>query len=178
MHTNLASTVLGTSIVFATDEWFAAADNLLKTEEPVWKEDLFTEYGKWMDGWESRRRRTEGNDWCIIKLGIPGIVNTIEVDTKYFSGNFSPGIIVRGTYMPNEPEALATLRARRQADLEARPGGRMGTRATEEEFALVNTVASADWPTLVPLSPLPAGIPGSSVVSFTVSWNRFNKMTC
>ena len=103
MHTNLASSVLGTSVVFATDEWFAVAENMLKTEDAVWKEDVFTTYGKWMDGWESRRRRTEGNDWCIIKLGIPGIVNTIEVDTLHFSGNFSPGIIVRGTYFPNEP---------------------------------------------------------------------------
>ena len=103
MHTNLASTVLGSKIVFVTDEWFAPAENLLSAEEPVWKEGAFTTYGKWMDGWESRRRRTEGNDWCIIKLGIPGIVNTIEVDTLHFSGNFSPGVIIRGAYLANEP---------------------------------------------------------------------------
>ena len=103
MQTNLASTVLGTEIVFATDEWFAVAENLLKTEAPVFKPDLFTEYGKWMDGWESRRKRTEGNDWCVIKLDIPGIIHSIEVDTRHFTGNYVPACVIRGAYLPQEP---------------------------------------------------------------------------
>lgn len=48
--------------------------------DAVWKADDYTPFGKWMDGWESRRRRTEGHDWCIVKLGIPGIIKAIEVE--------------------------------------------------------------------------------------------------
>ena len=55
-----------------TDEWFATASNMLKAEEPEWKEEAFTPHGKWMDGWETRRKRIAGHDWCLIKLGLPG----------------------------------------------------------------------------------------------------------
>ena len=66
---NLASSQLGTEIVFASDEWFAEAPNMLQDAPAVFDENTFTEYGKEMDGWESRRRRTEGHDWCIIDTG-------------------------------------------------------------------------------------------------------------
>ena len=46
--------------------------------------------GKWMDGWETRRKRIPGHDWCIIKLGLPGRVCGIELDTSFFTGNFAP----------------------------------------------------------------------------------------
>lgn len=78
-YPNLASTLLGANILFATDEWFAAAENCISDEAPVWDEHKFTPFGKWMDGWESRRRRTEGHDWCIIELGLPGTISVIEV---------------------------------------------------------------------------------------------------
>ena len=67
------------------------------------------------------------------------------------------------------------MRAKRQADIDTRPDGRMGMAASEEEFALVNSVATHDWPVLVPLSPLSAGIPGSSVTTFHVSLRRGGK---
>ena len=43
-----------------------------------------------MDGWETRRKRIPGHDWCIIKLGIPGVIKGIDIDTAYFTGNFPP----------------------------------------------------------------------------------------
>ncbi len=85
---NLASAQLGTQIVFATDEWFSEAPNMLQDSPPRFDENAYTEYGKEMDGWECRRRRTEGNDWAVIKLGLSGFVDTIEVDTRWFTGNF------------------------------------------------------------------------------------------
>jgi allantoicase len=84
-------------------EWFAAAENMLKDSEPVWKEEAFTTYGKWMDGWESRRRRTEGHDWAIVKLGMPGIIHRIDVDTAYFTGNFSPMVQIQSTFLNESP---------------------------------------------------------------------------
>jgi len=65
---NLASEKLGSKILFATDDWFAIAENLLKDSEPEWREGAFTSFGKWMDGWETRRKRRPGHDWCIVKL--------------------------------------------------------------------------------------------------------------
>ena len=79
---NLASPQLNTRIIFATDEWFAEAPNMLKDEPAIFDENTFTEYGKEMDGWESRRRRTEGHDWSIIQLGTPGIIEAIEILDK------------------------------------------------------------------------------------------------
>ena len=60
---------VGGKIIFATDDWFASAENMLKADEAVFKAEEFTEYGKWMDGWETRRKRIPGNDWCIVQLG-------------------------------------------------------------------------------------------------------------
>ena len=79
------------------------AENLLKSDEPVWDETKFTVYGKWMDGWESRRKRTEGYDWCIIKLNIPGDVHSFEIDTCHFTGNYSPMVSVQACYLDQDP---------------------------------------------------------------------------
>ena len=86
---NLSCATLGTKIIFATDDWFAEAENLLVAEPAVWQEG-FTEQGKWMDGWETRRKRIPGHDWCIIQLGLPGTIFGVELDTSYFTGNFAP----------------------------------------------------------------------------------------
>lgn len=85
---DLASVRLGGVVVGANDEFFAPKENLLSASEPVWLEGKYTERGKWMDGWETRRRRSPGYDWCFIKLGLPGVVQGIVVDTSYFTGNF------------------------------------------------------------------------------------------
>lgn len=85
---DLASERLGGAALFASDEFFAPKENLLKVSAPVFIEGKYTELGKWMDGWESRRRRTPGFDSCIIQLGLPGIVRGVVVDTSHFKGNY------------------------------------------------------------------------------------------
>src|SRR5260221_3746421 len=85
---DLASARLGGQAVAASDEFFAGKENLLKPEPAVFIPDEYTDRGKWMDGWETRRRRTPGHDWCIVKLGLPGIVHSLVVDTAFFRGNF------------------------------------------------------------------------------------------
>jgi allantoicase len=85
---DLASARLGGAVVAANDEFFAGKDNLIKPEAPVFAADKYTDRGKWMDGWETRRRRTPGHDWCIVKLGLPGVIHTFVVDTAFFTGNY------------------------------------------------------------------------------------------
>ena len=85
---DLASERLGGSVLFATDDFFAEKENLLKQAAPVWKEHEYTDRGKWMDGWESRRKRTPGHDHAIVRLGAPGVIRAIVVDTSFFRGNF------------------------------------------------------------------------------------------
>lgn len=85
---NLASARLGAAALAANDEFFAPKDNLIKPEPPVFIADRYTDRGKWMDGWETRRRRTPGHDWCIVKLGLAGVIRSIVVDTSFFRGNY------------------------------------------------------------------------------------------
>lgn len=87
---------LGTRVVAASDEFFGAKERLIDFPEPVFVPDKYDDHGKWMDGWESRRRRTPGHDWCIVKLGIPGRVHGLDIDTRHFTGNFPPEASVDG----------------------------------------------------------------------------------
>jgi allantoicase len=86
--TDLASARLGGVALVANDDFFAPKENLLRPEKPVWREHEYTARGKWMDGWETRRRRTPGHDWCILRLGVPGIPRGVVVDTSFFRGNY------------------------------------------------------------------------------------------
>ncbi|HEY6844394.1 MAG TPA: allantoicase [Thermoanaerobaculia bacterium] len=85
---DLASERLGGSVLYATDDFFAPKENLLKSSKPVWKEHEYTDRGKWMDGWESRRKRTAGHDFAIVRLGVAGVIKGVLVDTAFFRGNF------------------------------------------------------------------------------------------
>jgi allantoicase len=85
---DLASERFGGRAVVTNDDFFAPKENLLKRSAPVFIPDKYTDRGKWMDGWESRRRRTPGHDWCIVELGLPGILRSVVVDTAFFRGNF------------------------------------------------------------------------------------------
>ncbi len=87
-YIDLAAERLGGRALAANDEFFAPKENLLKASAPIWIPDKYTDLGKWMDGWETRRRRTPGYDWCIVKLGLPGIVHGVVVDTSFFKGNY------------------------------------------------------------------------------------------
>jgi allantoicase len=85
---DLASERLGGRAIDANDEFFAPKENLLKEAKPAFIEGKYTARGKWMDGWETRRRRTPGHDWCIVRLGLPGIIRGVVVDTSFFKGNY------------------------------------------------------------------------------------------
>lgn len=89
---DLASEKLGGAVLYANDDFFARKENLIRASEAVWKEGLYTDDGKWMDGWETRRRRSprleEKFDWCIIRLGMPGEIKGVVVDTAFFRGNY------------------------------------------------------------------------------------------
>jgi allantoicase len=85
---DLASEKLGGAVLVANDEFFAPKENLLKPTAPIFIEGKYTDLGKWMDGWETCRRRTPGYDWCILRLGLPGIIRGVVVDTSFFRGNY------------------------------------------------------------------------------------------
>ncbi|WP_437851187.1 allantoicase [Sorangium sp. So ce363] len=85
---DLASERLGGAVLAANDEFFAPKENLLKAGKAVFLEHEYTDRGKWMDGWETRRRRTPGFDWCLVRLGLPGILRGVIVDTAFFRGNY------------------------------------------------------------------------------------------
>jgi allantoicase len=85
---------LGSQVTFATDEFFAAKERLIDPKDPVFIDDKYDDHGKWMDGWESRRKRIPGNDHCIIRLGVPGIVHGLNIDTSFFTGNFPPRVSI------------------------------------------------------------------------------------
>lgn len=85
--TDLASDVTGAFVLFATDDYFAEKENLLRPNAPVWIADKYTDKGKWMDGWESSRKREPGHDHAILRLGMPGAIHGILADTTHFKGN-------------------------------------------------------------------------------------------
>jgi allantoicase len=93
---DLAVERLGGRVLEANDDFFAPKENLLKESSPVFIEGKYTSRGKWMDGWETRRRRTPGYDWCILRLGLPGVVHGIVVDTSFFTGNYPERFSLEG----------------------------------------------------------------------------------
>lgn len=111
-YIDLAAERLGGRVLAANDEFFAPKENLLKASAPVWIEEKYTDAGKWMDGWETRRRRTPGYDWCIVKLGLPGVIRGLVVDTSYFKGNFPEHCELEACALNGEP-GLAQLEDRK-----------------------------------------------------------------
>ncbi|MGB5561029.1 MAG: allantoicase [Sedimenticolaceae bacterium] len=99
--TNLADSRLGAKAVFTTDDWFGPGERLLEPHDPVFYPGRFDERGQWMDGWETRRRRTSGNDYAIIRLGYPGTLAGIDIDTSHFTGNYPPAASIEACYCPN-----------------------------------------------------------------------------
>ena len=107
---DLAAERLGGTVIAANDEFFAPKEALLKPRDAEWREGEYTERGKWMDGWETRRRREPGFDWAIVKLGLPGVVRGVVVDTSYFRGNFPERASIDGCSLDGTP-GLAELQA-------------------------------------------------------------------
>ncbi|KAJ3128375.1 hypothetical protein HK098_004622 [Nowakowskiella sp. JEL0407] len=167
---DLANSSYGGKVLFATDDFFSVAENMISPSDPVWNEE-YTEFGKLlslqfrnftlctnaillilryrqMDGWETRRKRTEGHDWCIIKLGLPGKIVGFDVDTAYFTGNHSPRISIQGLSSDKELKLLP-----RRSE--------MGTKATDEELKSALLLKSDQWKELLPIKKLNPGYPES-----------------
>ncbi len=100
---NLADPRYGTKIIFKTDDFFASANRILKTNPPIFKEGVFDKHGKWMDGWETRRRRRKGFDYLIIKIGKPGKIFNVDIDTSYFNGNQPTHASLQACYSNKKP---------------------------------------------------------------------------
>ena len=99
---DLAAERLGGAVLLANDEFFAPKEGLLKPGAPEWHAGEYTERGKWMDGWETRRHSTTF-DWCIIRLGAPGIVRGVVVDTSFFTGNYPEHCSIEACTVPGTP---------------------------------------------------------------------------
>lgn len=89
-YTNLADPRLGAQVVACSDEFFAPRERLLSPDEPVFIVGKYDDHGKWMDGWETRRKRGPGNDWCVLRLARPGRIFGVDIDTRHFTGNYPP----------------------------------------------------------------------------------------
>ena len=100
---NLASPKLGAEVIYATDEFFASKERLIQDSEPKFIPDKYDNHGKWMDGWETRRRRDGGFDYCIIMLKARSTVYGVNIDTRYFTGNHPPHASIDGTLSENNP---------------------------------------------------------------------------
>jgi len=139
---DLESERLGGKALVASDEFFAPKENLLKPGRGIFIPEKFTDRGKWMDGWETRRKRTSGYDWCIIKLGVPGILRGVDIDTNHFLGN-NP--------------AYASI------DACAAPGSSSGAKLAGK---------SAGWVEILPRYPLKPGAQNLFAVSSSELWTH------
>jgi allantoicase len=108
---DLASRSLGGSVVYANDELFAERENLIKPEAPSYSTYTFGHKGQVYDGWETRRRREPGHDAAIVRLGVPGIVRGVVVDTAFFKGNYPPAVSVEGAAVEGYPSPAELLDA-------------------------------------------------------------------
>jgi allantoicase len=88
--TDLAAEKLGGKVPLCSDDFFAEKENLINPGRGIFIADKYTDRGKWMDGWESRRKRTPGHDWCIIQLATSGKIHGVDIDTNHFLGNHPP----------------------------------------------------------------------------------------
>ena len=100
---DLAVRSLGGGVVAANDELFAERENLVKPEAPSYQTYTFGHKGQVYDGWETRRRREPGHDWAIVRLGLPGVVRGVVVDTAFFKGNYPPEVSVEGASVEGYP---------------------------------------------------------------------------
>jgi allantoicase len=104
---NLASPRLGSKTIGVSDDFFAPAKRMLQDGPAVFIPDKYDSHGKWMDGWESRRRRSGGHDWCIVKLGVKGVIRGVDIDTSHFTGNYPPAASIEACLSEKPPGAKA-----------------------------------------------------------------------
>ena len=102
---NLASAELGAAVLAVSDEWFAPAQRMLAPSDPIFVVGKFDDHGKWMDGWETRRKRVQGYDYAVVKLGLKGRIHGVDIDTSHFTGNFPPAAAVEACVCTGQPDA-------------------------------------------------------------------------
>ncbi|TQS43541.1 allantoicase [Cryptosporangium phraense] len=101
---DLAARAFGGAVVAANDETFAEKENLIRPDAPLFRPATFGHKGQVYDGWETRRRRSPGHDWVIVRLGAPGIVREVVVDTAHFTGNYPEECWLEGLYVDGYPD--------------------------------------------------------------------------
>lgn len=157
-YDNLASASRGAKVLFATDDWFAVAENLLQDGPPIFVDGLYCDQGKVLDGWETRRRRQAGYDWCLIQLSQRAEVHALELDTAHFTGNNTPNISLE----------ICDLTASELSDLASKlpnaferllHGGVQGTGRLPSEVATAREAVGTIgiWNDLLPTTPLLPG---------------------
>ena len=157
-YTNLASSIGGAKVLFATDDWFATAETLLDDGPAIFDPDAFCEQGKVLDGWETRRRRQAGHDWCLIKLSKRAEIYALELDTAHFTGNNVPEISLEICDM--NASDLSKMVAKLPGAYERLlHGGVQGMGRLPEEVAAASEVVSnsGKWRELLPATPLAPG---------------------
>ncbi|MEY2342531.1 allantoicase [Acidithiobacillus sp. IBUN Pt1247-S3] len=102
---NVADSSLGAAVVEVTDEFFGRCENLIAHAPPKFDPDLYDDHGKVVDGWETRRRRGPGHDYCEVKLAALTSIKFVEVDTRFFTGNSPRGIMIEGNMFGSEVNA-------------------------------------------------------------------------
>ena len=108
-HVNLADARLGADALAASDDFFAAKERMLNPAPATFVPGKYDANGKWMDGWESRRKRGPGHDWCIVRLARPGRIAGFDLDTSHFTGNFPPAASVEGADLASgDPDGATT----------------------------------------------------------------------
>ncbi|XP_028043974.1 allantoicase-like [Bombyx mandarina] len=142
----LASHSAGGKVLFATDDFFATCENMIADEEPIFIADKYTEYGKWMDGWETRRKRIPGHDWCIIKLATKCVIKGLVIDTAFFTGNNAPKFSIQAATLTSEDEKLIPVRH-----------PTMGSSCSAQDMELITRIHSDEWQEIVPVTVLRPG---------------------
>ena len=105
-YVNLCDARLGAKALTCSDDFFAEMSRMLNPEPAVFVPGKYDQNGKWMDGWESRRKRGPGHDWCIVRLARPGVLFGVDLDTSHFTGNFPPAIALEGCDLESgDPDA-------------------------------------------------------------------------
>lgn len=99
---DLAQPRLGARVIEATDDFFAPKERLIEPAPAVFIADKYDHHGKWMDGWESRRKRTPGHDFCVVKL-CPGVIRGVDIDTSFFTGNYPPHASIEACHESDRP---------------------------------------------------------------------------
>lgn len=167
-YTNLCSARDGAKTLFATDDWFAAADNLLKDTPPNFDPEAYCEQGKVMDGWETRRRREEGHDWCLIQLSSRAEIFALELDTAHFTGNHVPNVSIEIADLSSD-ELSTVVRKLPHSFERLLYGGVQGTGQTPVEVKqALEACKSVQWKELLPTTSLSPGYETTRMHYFTL----------